>query len=199
MKLICNIDLLRHGETVGGLRFYGKTDIPISRQGLTQMWIATQKSSPYWHHIVASPLVRCAEFAQLLGHRYSIPVTFDERIKEINFGNWEGFTAAELIENYPEAITRFWENPLIYPPENGEYLLNFQARVLSAWHDIIVQYPGKKILLITHSGVIRTILCHISKKPIESLLDINVEHASIRRVLVTQQQGVSQATLLTDL
>ena len=198
MNSACNIDLLRHGATVGGSRFYGKSDIPISRLGMSQMWTSTQKMSPHWDHIISSPLVRCADFAQALGQRYSIPVSFEERIKEINFGCWEGYTAAEIMETDADALTRFWENPLIHPPENGEYLLNFQARVLCAWNDITKAHTGKKVLLVTHSGVIRTILCHIATKSIESLLDFEVEHASMRRVLITQNQGLSRATLLTD-
>lgn len=198
MNIVSNIDLLRHGETVGGSRFYGRTDIAISQQGMAHMWATTQKYSPYWDHIITSPLVRCAEFAQLFAQRYAIPITIDERFKEFNFGNWEGQTAAELMEKDAYALTRFWQNPLTNTPENGEYLLNFQARVLTAWHDIIKGQSGQRILLITHSGVIRTILCHLSQKPIERLLDFNVEHAGIHRVLITQKHGSSHATLETD-
>lgn len=198
MNLISHIDLLRHGETMGGSRFYGRTDISISPHGLRQMWATTQKSSPHWDCIISSPLGRCADFAHRLGHRYTIPVSFDERIKEFNFGIWEGFTAAEIMKTDLDALTRFWENPLIYPPENGEYLLNFQARVLQAWHEITKTYAGKKVLLVTHSGVIRAILCHVATKPIERLLDFEVDYASMRRVLVTQSYGTSHATLLTD-
>lgn len=198
MNTVSNIDLLRHGETSGGSRFYGKTDVPISRLGMAQMWTATQKLSPHWDKIISSPMVRCAKFSQALGQRYSIPIIYDERIREFNFGCWEGYTAAEIMETDPDALTRFWENPLIYPPKNGEYLLNFQARVLTAWHDMIKVHGRQKILFVTHSGVIRTILCHISKTPIERLLDFEVKHASIRHVLVTKKQGLSHATLTTD-
>lgn len=199
MNLISHIDLLRHGETMGGSRFYGKTDIPISPHGLTQMWATTQKLSPHWDCIISSPLRRCADFAHKLGQRYTIPVLLDNRIKEFNFGIWEGLTAAEIMETDADALTRFWESPLIYPPENGEYLLNFQARVLLAWHETTKTYAGKKVLLVTHSGVIRAILCHVATKPIERLLDFEIEHASMRHVLVTQNQGLSHATLLSDL
>ena len=166
------IDLFRHGETENKNRYCGSTDYPLTQLGWKQMWSAIEKNPFQWHQIITSPLIRCANFAKELGQRYSIPVMHDSRIQEIHFGEWENRSAAELMQTNPDALSRFWHNPLNYPPPRGEYLLDFEARVLSAWHDVQQQYTGKKVLLITHSGIIRVIICHILQHPLERFAGI---------------------------
>lgn len=182
--LTTSIDLLRHGETENSQRYCGSTDYPLTELGWTQMWHAVNSQSILWQHIVTSPLVRCADFAHALGRRYSIPVTHDDRIREIHFGEWENRSGAELMQTDADALTRFWQNPLDHPPPNGEHLLDFEARVLSVWKDIQQEFCGRKVLLITHGGVIRMIVCHILQHPRTQLLNIDVRHASIRHVQI---------------
>jgi len=198
MKIFSHIDLLRHGEIQGGGRFFGSTDIALTEHGWQQMWTRTEINSPCWDHIVTSPLIRCANFAQAFGLHYSIPITQDDRIKEFDFGVWEGCSAAELMNSDAESLTRFWNNPAKYTPTNAEYLIDFQARVLSAWHDITSIYAGQRILIITHSGVIRTILCHVLQHPIERLLEFDVAYATLRHIQIETLENSQLATLIPD-
>jgi len=182
--LTTSIDLLRHGITVNSQRYCGSTDYPLAALGWTQMWHAVNNQSTQWQHIVTSPLARCADFAHAMEQHYSIPVTQDDRIREIHFGDWENRSSAELMHTDADALSLFWQNPVDHPPPNGEHLLDFKARVLSAWEDIQQQFYGQKVLLITHGGVIRMIVCHILQHPLERALDIDVRHASIRHVRI---------------
>ncbi len=191
------IDLLRHGETENSNRYCGSTDYPLTQLGWTQMWNAIEKNPSQWQQIITSPLARCANFAQALGQRYSIPVIQDTRIQEIHFGDWEDQSAAELMQTSTDDLSRFWHNPLSYPPPNAEYLLDFEARVLSAWYEIQQQFTGKKVLLITHSGVIRVIICHIQRHPLKRLLEFEVNHADIKQVSI-QQTEPYQARFISD-
>jgi len=191
------IDLLRHGETENSQRYCGSTDHPLTPLGWTQMWNAVESKSPQWQQIITSPLDRCAHFAQALGQRYAIPVTQDARIQEIHFGEWENQSAADLMQIDADALSRFWQNPIRYPPPDAEHLLDFEARVLSAWHDITQQFIHQKILLITHSGVIRTIICHIQQHPIERLLEFAIPHADMKQIRIESAQH-PQATLISE-
>ncbi len=198
MKIISNIDLLRHGETQGGPGFFGSTDIPLTEYGCTQMWAATESNDCRWNHIITSPLSRCTKFAHALQQRYTIPVKQDARIREIHFGDWEECFPAELAQIDAESLTRFWNNPVKFPPPNAECLMDFEKRVLSAWHDITAQYADQNILLVTHGGVIRIILCHILQHPVERLLEIEVCHAAMRRIQVEHNQNHCTFRLTTD-
>ncbi|MGH8587449.1 MAG: histidine phosphatase family protein [Gammaproteobacteria bacterium] len=79
-----------------------------------------------------SPLARCADFARALARRRSIPLEVNEDLREMHFGTWEGRTAAELMERYPEALSRFWRDPLNHPSPGAEPLARLRARTLAA-------------------------------------------------------------------
>lgn len=198
MPVISYIDLLRHGETIKHACYCGSTDTPLTTNGQTQMWSISEKTLPGWDHMITSPLIRCAYFAEKFSRRHKIPFTVDERIKEIHFGDWENRSAAELIRIDADIVTRFWDNPVLNTPPNGEHLLDFESRVLNAWHDITSQRAGKKILMITHGGVIRMILCHVLQQPIERMLEFNIEHATIQRIQIKHEKSQNHISLITD-
>ncbi len=191
------IDLLRHGETENSHHYCGSTDYPLTPLGWAQMWHTIERNPSQWQQIITSPLIRCADFAQALGQRYSIPVTHDTRIQEIHFGAWEDQSTADLMKNHADAVSRFWQNPLVHPPPKAEHLLDFEKRILSAWYEIQQHSVDKRILLITHGGVIRVIMCHIQQYPVERLLEFEVKHASMHHVYIEQAER-SQARLVSD-
>lgn len=178
------IGLLRHGEVKGGTRFRGHTDDPLTEIGWEQMRISTENSD--WDRVISSPLERCADFARAFTRQYSLPLSFDERIKEMYFGTWEGRTAAQLMAEDPTALERFWADPEAHPPPSGELLSQFQARVLTAWDSLVHRYSGQKLLLVTHGGVIRILLCHVQQRPLSELLQIEVKHGALCSVCVSE-------------
>lgn len=188
MASITHIDLLRHGETWGGSRFRGRLDDPLTATGWEQMWAAVGPADRKgaWDAIIASPLARCADFAQALSERQGIPLRLDRRLVEMDFGAWEGRTAADLMATDAEALGRFWADPLANTPPGGEPLLAFASRVLAAWGDLLDQEPGERLLVIGHGGVIRVILCQVLGHPLGQLLELEVGHASLKRLRVAR-------------
>lgn len=183
MPVLTRIDFLRHGETQGGPRFRGSTDDPLVDVGLEQMKRATGINQR-WDRVISSPLARCAEFAEIFARQNSLTLTFDERLKEMHFGAWEGRTAADLMADTPDALTRFWSNPDKYPPPGGEPVARFQARVLDAWSDIVTHHTGQCVLVVTHGGVIRVLLCWLLDRPVTRLQEFEIRHGGLYGVLV---------------
>jgi alpha-ribazole phosphatase len=177
------IDLLRHGETEGGACYRGRTDDRLTATGWQQMWHAVESVTP-WLDIVSSPLSRCASFANALAERHATPLQLDERLREMDFGDWEGRTAAELMTTAPDDLARFWRDPLHHGPPQGESLLSLQKRVLAAWNEIVGRQ--RPVLLVTHGGPIRIILNHVLDKLPERLMEINVSHAALFRLRVSK-------------
>jgi alpha-ribazole phosphatase len=171
------IHLLRHGETEGGPRYRGSTDDALSPRGWAQMWAAAGEVS--WDRVVSSPLVRCAAFAQALAERRGIPLEIDERLREMHFGAWEGRTATEIMAQDADALARFWQDPAANPPPDGERLLKFQTRVLAAWREVIRDNVGQRVLLVSHGGPIRVVLCEVRRHPVERLLELEVAYAAL--------------------
>lgn len=175
------IDLIRHGELVGERVYCGITDTKLSSHGWEQMNNACKKNQ-IWDVIVSSPLIRCSAFAQKLAKELSIPIRIDANWQEMNFGDWDGLSADEIMVFNKEELYQFWNNPLQNSPPNGETLNNMQARVLSAWNKIID--TNKNTLVISHGGPIRIINCHLEDHPIEKLLEIDVPYADRKTVLI---------------
>lgn len=189
------IDLMRHGEPVGGRRYRGQTDDPLSEKGWQQMWNAAGEFRG-WQHIVTSPLQRCAAFADALGEKLEVAVARDDRLKEAAFGEWEGLTASEICAGDPQRIMRFKQNPLAHAPQGAEPLTEFHRRVGEAWRDIVDRYRGSHVLLIGHAGMMRMVIAHAIGLSPENGYRINIENAALSRIQVEWSEGVMLPTLL---
>lgn len=179
------IDLIRHGEPEGGPLFRGWRDDALSEAGWRQMRDAVRQSCP-WDVIVTSPMRRCRAFAEELAASGNLPLEIDERLKEIGFGEWEGRSPASLAAEHPEALDRFWSDPITHTPPGAEPMMRFQTRVESAWRDLIVKYATKRVLLVAHGGVNRVIIGQVLGMPIQNLFRLEVPYAGVSRICVEQ-------------
>ncbi len=175
------LDLMRHGEPVGGRRYRGQIDDPLSEKGWAQMHAAVGDTVP-WTHIVTSPLLRCSAFAEALTERHGLPLVLDGRLKEVGFGEWEGKSAAEIEQAAPGSLARFKADPANARPAGAEPLADFYARVAAALDDLLMQYAGQHVLLVGHAGVMRMALAWALQIPLEQAYRIEVATASLTRL-----------------
>jgi alpha-ribazole phosphatase/probable phosphoglycerate mutase len=183
------IDLIRHGEPVGGKKYRGWLDDPLSEQGWRQMRGAVGDHCP-WATIITSPLRRCAAFAEELAARHGLPLEIEPRLKELGFGEWEGFTAQELLARDPQVLQRFWRDPVNNTPPRAETLLEFHERIIPAWNDVLARHAGHHVLIVGHAGMMRMILRHVLDMPLERMFRIQVENACITRIEVDAHEGM---------
>lgn len=181
------IDLLRHGEPVGGRRYRGQLDDALSERGWEQMWQAVGELNE-WQQIVTSPLQRCHAFAQALGERYGMPVQADPRLAEVGFGDWEGKNRAELEALIPGQVSRFYQDPVANRPRGAEPLDDFVARVAAGFDAVLNAYRGQSVLIVAHAGVIRAILSYVLSMPPQAMYRINVANAGMTRVRTEQER-----------
>jgi len=158
-------DLIRHGEPEGGPMYRGSKDDPLSGAGWQQMRDAVTEADR-WDAIVTSPMLRCVHFARELADRYRIPLHSDERLREINFGEWEGRTADEVMTSDGERLSRFWADPVACTPPGGEPAAQFNTRVTEAWHHWQEVLAGQNLLIVCHGGVIRMIIADVMNIPL---------------------------------
>ncbi len=177
------IDMIRHGEPQGGTRFRGYLDHPLSELGWQQMQraIAAQAN---WDLICSSPLKRCSEFATSLALETSTPLQLIDQFKEISFGDWQGKTYAGVEEKTPGAVKKFFEDPVKNPVPNSENIYKFCERVQQGFQSVITNNLGKKILLVGHGAVIRSVLNIALGIPLNNIFRIEVPFASITKIKV---------------
>src|SRR3546814_10945808 len=103
-----NVYLLRHGQTVwnaAGNKYCGRTDVSLTQLGISQAERACELLRDInFENVYASPLERARRTAEIAVN--GLPVETDERLIEVDFGNWEGKTRAEFIRENPTC----WEN-----------------------------------------------------------------------------------------
>jgi alpha-ribazole phosphatase len=177
------IDIIRHGEPVGGRMYRGHRDDPLSPLGWRQMQQAVEEYSG-WQAILSSPLLRCSEFAQSLAQKFDVPLQLDERFKEINWGVWEGKTSSAICADQPDTLFRFRSDPVRLRPKGAEDIRDFKQRVLDAWLEMIKQHHGKNVLLVAHAGVIRAIISIVLDTPVQNIFSIKVANACVTRIRV---------------
>lgn len=173
------IDLIRHGEPVGGRRYRGHgIDDPLSETGWAQMWQALGEAAP-WDCIVSSPLQRCRAFAEALSSRHGIPVTLEHRFREVGFGRWEGRSPAEIQANNRAEYEGFYTDPVKCRPPGAEPLDSFITRVVTAYSAVLSNPEAQHCLIVAHAGVIRAIIAHVLHANPLGLYRIKVDNAGV--------------------
>lgn len=175
------IYLLRHGEieSDGIRRFLGRTDARLSALGFDQarMW-RDAFAEICFDAIYASDLSRCAETARIIAADSGNDVCLLSELREIDLGKLEGLA----MEDFRKWFRKEWEargkDIVGYVPEGGESFSNLQQRVLPVFRNIIPRHEGN-ILMVTHAGVIRVILCHILDMPLSNLFRIEQSYGCL--------------------
>jgi len=175
------IELLRHGEPVGGTRYRGQRDDPLSDTGWRQMWDAVAGRPP-WQQIITSPLQRCKAFAEALSAHHAIALRAEPRFAEAGFGVWEGHTRAELEQLDPGQVDRFLQDPVGQRPPGAEPLDAFVTRVQAGFDALLETHAGRTVLVVAHAGVIRAILATVLDMPPASMYRIHVASAGLTRL-----------------
>ncbi|HIO92659.1 MAG TPA: 1,6-anhydro-N-acetylmuramyl-L-alanine amidase AmpD [Leucothrix mucor] len=189
------IDLLRHGEPVGG-RMYrgGGTDHPLSSDGWAQMWssVASYVSSEGmvpWKSVVSSPMSRCCVFADELSKQYQLPLVIKGDLQEAGYGSWEGRTPDEIEANDYDEYWAFFADPVNNRPSNAEPLAEFTERVSKVLNEVLVEYAGQHVLLVSHLAVTRAIIAEVLSFSLANQQLIDLPFAGMLR-LIKDKKGL---------
>ena len=131
--------------------------------------------------VYSSPLVRCKKLAQC----FSKEITFDDRLMEVNFGDWE-LQPWDAI-NEDDLNTWMGDFVTIAPP-NGESYIQLSERVNTAF-DAIVNASGKDKIIVAHGGVIRAIVAKIKQIALKDSFNIKIPYSHVVK-LVKDETGI---------
>ncbi|MBP8535514.1 bifunctional RNase H/acid phosphatase [Streptomyces sp. MK37H] len=195
--------LLRHGETplTPEKRFSGSggTDPELSDVGRHQAErvAAALAARGTIQAVVASPLRRCRETAEVVARRLGLDVRVEEGLRETDFGAWEGLTFAEVKERYPDDLDAWLASTEVAPTGGGESFAAVTRRVALARDKLIARYTGRTVLLVTHVTPIKTLVRLALGAPPESLFRMELSAASLTAVAY-YGDGNASVRLLND-
>lgn len=176
------IDLLRHGACEGGEIFRGHTDVALSPLGWQQMRDAVAQCANQWQSIWSSPLQRCLHFSNEQAAKHALESETHPAFQEISFGDWDGCRRDDLMQQQAGLYEKFYKDPLNNTPPNAESLLAFYDRVITGFEAAVRASNQEKVLLVSHGGTMRAILCWALGMPLEHFFRLDVPYAAISRL-----------------
>lgn len=194
------IDLIRHGEPQGGNVFRGHTDHELTALGHWQFQQRVQLHQQTWQRIYSSPLQRCAASAQLLAQQLALPLIFDKRLREIDYGAWENQDVNSILTSQAQTAKTLWEDPLNFCAPNGESVLALQQRVLACWQEILERHQGEHILVVCHGGVMRILAQYLLLLEPQAMNRLAIPYAGLLQFKITrsEHQGKSQDWVMLE-
>lgn len=173
------IFLLRHGQIEGHetRRFIGRTDIPLDETGKAQaLFWKNAFADIQFDNIYSSSLFRCRQTAALI--RPDQEICVDVRLNEINLGDWDGKSFDHIKKTEPRLFQLRGENIDGFRPPGGESFRDLYDRVFP-FFEYMGQDLKKPVLVVTHSGVIRVMLCHWLGRNPGQVLEIRPEYSHL--------------------
>lgn len=158
-----NLYFVRHGETEHNKNkyYYGSLDVKLTEKGILQAERATELLKDIkFDKVFVSERKRAVKTAEILLKSRQYNLTKDARINEMNFGAFEGKSYEKIQELYPKEWKTWCEDWKNASPPGGESYVEFYHRIKSFMDDII-KLDEDNVLIVTHSGVIRSIYCYV--------------------------------------
>jgi len=152
--------LLRHGQTehTPERRYSGRNDLPLSRTGRAEAEAAAARAAELGIEVVvASPLRRTRETAEIVAGVLGLPVGLDEDLVELDFGDLEGLTFEEAATKHPLAARRFMTDVTVSAP-GGESIADVAVRASRARRRLLARHEGRTVLVVSHVTPIKLFL-----------------------------------------
>ena len=191
--------MIRHGETALNAKgcYYGRTDAVLSEKGISQArYLKEILKEVSFDYIVASPLVRAYNTAQIVMEEREQEIFGDRRLMEQDFGIFEGMTYKEIQSTYPKELDAWNEEFSTYRIPEGESFADVRSRAEDFLRDIPSgrESKGEKMLIVAHKGTLGHLLAAMLKLPLDgywnfvfeqgcySVVDLEDGYAIIRKL-----------------
>jgi alpha-ribazole phosphatase len=172
------IYLVRHTETICEKGIcYGQSDVAIL-EPFDEIFSRIVSELPSEAVIFSSPLKRCAILAKHIRENIkTISYQEDNRLKEMNFGDWE---LKKWDEIPPQELNPWMEDFVNIRVTNGESFTQLHERVGLFFNEILkINQP---IIIVAHAGIIRSILCHQTSLPLKDAFNNKVDFGEVIRI-----------------
>ena len=176
--------LLRHGQTPLSVekRFSGIGDPSLTDLGRQQAGAAAVRLAGSGADVVVtSPLARAQQTAGPVAAALGVPLEVEDGLRETDFGDWEGYSFAEVRERWPLEMDAWLASTGVAPPF-GESFDATTTRVRQARDRVLARHGGRRVILVSHVTPIKTLLRIALDAPASSLYRMHLDLASLSEV-----------------
>ena len=156
--------LMRHAETQWNRekRIQGHQDAPLTAEGCASAgrW-GRQVQAHKWDRLLCSDLGRAKETAALMNARLKLPLQSEADLREQHWGEWTGRNIKQLQEQEADRLESLEAQGWDFRPPGGESRRDVLMRSIKALENAAEKWPGQRILVVCHEGVIKCLLYHL--------------------------------------
>ncbi len=166
---------------------YGQSDIDLESDWKMHFTALKQKLEPNLHGSLfySSPYQRCQQLAGFLSEQQ---FQTDVRLSEMNFGDWE----QRLWKEIDQPVLNAWMADFVnYQVPGGESFVLMHQRCTQFWDELLA-LPADRVFIVTHAGVIRSLLAYILSIPLDKIFLLEVDYGSVTKITVAKQHGCYQ-------
>ena len=156
--------LVRHGITKWNdeRRYQGHRDLPLSETGRLQAEkVARRLQGVDIAAVYSSDLARAMDTARFVGKTHRLPIIPLEELREIDVGKWEGKSFEELRHKESELLEHWLSDIVNNPIPGGESYAQLRDRVIPKIMELARTHKGSSICIVSHSGPLKLMLCHV--------------------------------------
>ena len=178
--------LVRHGATDWNLqgRCQGATDLDLNEVGVRQAeQIAASLTNETIHGIYSSNLKRAQQTAQFISLHRQLPVLIETDVRELDHGELEGLTFAEIKENYSQFIQKWRTEPAEIQVPGGERLVDVARRAWNGLNRIVQLHTAQETLVVvSHNFPILGIICRITGTHLNNYRTYHLDPCGVTRL-----------------
>jgi probable phosphoglycerate mutase len=186
--------LIRHGETpLTPFRKFsgvGPADPELTEEGHRQARLVAEEIAKLRPEVlITSPLNRAQQTAGYISEKSGLTPKVDSIWVEGNFGLWDGLTIYEVEEKFPKEY-KLWLSSASIAPPGGESYDECMARARAGMESLVVDFPGKRVAVVTHNGMIKTSIAAAMSTHAESIFNVDVSPCSITIISIWPSDGL---------
>ncbi|HSO96003.1 MAG TPA: histidine phosphatase family protein [Acidimicrobiia bacterium] len=187
------IVLVRHGQTDANRagRLLGRADPPLNARGREQAAAlgTALEAGPAPQVVVTSPLLRTRETAAAIGDATGVPVWTDERLIELDYGDWD----ERLLTDVPGDVAARWRSDPSFAAPGGESLVDLRTRIVPCAESLMDLARDGLVIAVSHVSPIKAIICWALELDDGYAWRLRLDVASISRLAT----GLSGPVLVT--
>lgn len=173
MREMLHLYVVRHGQTEWNVekRLQGRKNSNLTETGIHDAKLLGKKlAATDFEAVYASPSARAVETTKLIIGERNLPLITDERLMEIDLGEWEGRTVDEITQNDGESYDVYQHQPQLFQG-TGESFHDVRKRIVEVLKELEETYSTGNLLIVTHGVVIKVLQTIMKGLPIDHVWD----------------------------